>query len=94
VVWAPHQGEALARDSETWRIAPELAPDPAEPVVEKAFGDAFEDTRLEAVLCGRGVGRLLVVGAQTDQCVPSTLHGALARGYDAILVAPTRPKGA
>ncbi len=32
------------------------------------------------------VGRLLVAGAQTDACIRSTLHGALARGYDATLV--------
>src|SRR5207244_2509085 len=29
---------------------------------------------------------LLVVGAQTDACIRSTLHGAFARGYDATLV--------
>jgi nicotinamidase-related amidase len=87
VVWVQHHSEDLPRDSETWRIAPELAPDPAEPLVEKAYGDAFEATRLEAVLFGLGVGRMLVTGAQTDQCVRSTLHGALVRGYDAILVA-------
>ena len=32
------------------------------------------------------VGRLIVVGAQTDACIRSTLHGALVRGYDALLV--------
>lgn len=32
------------------------------------------------------VGRLIVAGAQTDQCIRSTLHGALARGYDATFV--------
>jgi hypothetical protein len=32
------------------------------------------------------VGRLVVVGAQTDACIRSTLHGAFARGYDATLV--------
>jgi hypothetical protein len=38
------------------------------------------------VLSGLRVGRLVVVGAQTDWCVRSTLHGALVRGYDATLV--------
>jgi nicotinamidase-related amidase len=57
-----------------------------EPLVEKNYGDSFEDTTLEAVLAGLGVGRLIVVGAQTDACIRSTLHGALARGYDATLV--------
>ena len=32
---------------------------------------------LETVLSGLGVGRLVVVGAQTDACIRSTLHGAL-----------------
>jgi hypothetical protein len=38
------------------------------------------------VLSGLGVGRLILAGAQTDECVRSTLHGALVRGYDATLV--------
>ena len=41
---------------------------------------------LETVLSELAVGRLVVVGAQTDMCVRSTLHGALVRGYDATLV--------
>src|SRR6185436_18592568 len=72
--------------SEEWRIVPELAPGGTEPLVEKRYGDSFEDTTLESVLSGLAVGRLVVVGAQTDACVRSTLHGAFARGYDAILV--------
>ncbi len=38
------------------------------------------------MLSDLGVGRLVVAGAQTDACIRSTLHGALVRGYDAILV--------
>ena len=72
--------------SEAWQIVPELAPGAAEPLVEKHYGDSFEDTTLETVLSGLGVGRLVVVGAQTDACIRSTLHGALVRGYDATLV--------
>jgi len=86
VVWVQHFDENLARGSEDWRIVPELVPDGAESLVEKSYGDSFEDTTLETVLSGLGVGRLVVVGAQTDWCVRSTLHGALARGYDATLV--------
>jgi nicotinamidase-related amidase len=86
VVWVQHSDEDLERGSEAWRIVPELAPDEAEPLVEKHYGDSFEDTTLETVLSGLGVGRLLVVGAQTDECVRSTLHGAVVRGYDATLV--------
>jgi isochorismate hydrolase len=41
---------------------------------------------LEAELAHRGVGRLVVTGAQTDACVRATIHGAFTRGYDTILV--------
>ena len=86
VVWVQHSDEGLEHGSDGWHIVPELSPDPSEPVVEKSYGDSFEDTRLEDVLAGLEVGRLVVTGAQTDACIRSTLHGALARGYDATLV--------
>ena len=86
VVWVQHSDEQLVRESEDWRIVPELTPAAAEPLIEKRYGDAFEDTTLETVLSGLGVGRLVVAGAQTDECIRSTLHGAIVRGYDAILV--------
>ena len=86
VVWVQHSDEQLARGSEEWRIVPELSAGAAEPLVEKSYGDSFEDTTLETVLSGLGVGRLVVVGAQTDACIRSTLHGAFVRGYDATLV--------
>jgi nicotinamidase-related amidase len=86
VVWVQHSDEQLAKGSDNWRIVPELAPGDAEPHIDKNYGDSFEDTALESVLAGLGVGRLVVVGAQTDACVRSTLHGAFVRGYDATLV--------
>jgi nicotinamidase-related amidase len=86
VVWVQHFSEGLAKGTENWQIVPELAPADSEPLVEKAYPDSFEDTDLETVLSGLGVGRLVVVGAQTDECIRSTLHGAIVRGYDATLV--------
>ena len=93
VVWVQHSDEGLAKGSDSWRIVPELAPAKAEPLVEKNYGDSFEDTTLETVLSGLGVGRLVVVGAQTDACVRSTLHGAFVRGYDATLVSDAHTTG-
>jgi nicotinamidase-related amidase len=86
VVWVQHSDEHLERGSDGWQIVPELARAGAEPLVEKHHGDSFEDTPLESVLSRLGVGRLVVVGAQTDWCVRSTLHGAITRGYDTTLV--------
>jgi nicotinamidase-related amidase len=87
VVWVQHNDdEGLPRGSDGWQIVPELTPDAAEPLVEKRYSDAFEETTLETVLSGLGAGRLFLAGAQTDECIRSTLHGAIVRGYDATLV--------
>ena len=86
VVWVQHADEQIVRGSDGWKIIRELTPAEGEPLVEKTYGDAFEVSTLESVLSGLGVGRLIVVGAETDACIRSTLHGALVRGYDAILM--------
>jgi nicotinamidase-related amidase len=93
VVWVQHNDEWLARGSDEWGIVPELKPDDAEPLVEKSYGDSFEDTNLESVLAERGVGRLVVAGAETDACIRCTLHGAFVRGYDATLVGDAHTTG-
>jgi nicotinamidase-related amidase len=86
VVWVQHSSDELPRDSEPWQYVPELDPAAGEPIVHKRYGDSFEDTDLEDRLAERGVGKLLVTGAQTDACIRSTLHGAFVRGYDVTLV--------
>lgn len=87
VIWVRHESEQLAKDTDPWRIVPELVPADDEPIIAKRYGDSFEDTELEDVLARLKVGKLVVTGAQTDACVRSTLHGAFTRGYDTTLVA-------
>jgi nicotinamidase-related amidase len=86
VVWVQDSGGSIVKGTDGWQIVPELEPDDGEPHIDKEYGDSFEDTTLESVLSDLGVGRLLVVGAETDACVRSTLHGAFVRGYDTTLV--------
>ncbi len=86
VVWVQHSSDELPRGSRPWEYVPELVRREAEPLVHKRYGDSFEDTDLEEVLASRGIGSLVVAGAQTDACIRSTLHGALVRGYDVALV--------
>jgi nicotinamidase-related amidase len=85
VVWVQDDGAGEA-GSEGWRLVDGLVVREPEAVVRKQFADAFEDTGLEATLAGQQVGRLVVCGAQTDECIRSTLHGAVTRGYDVLLV--------
>ncbi|MEU8945101.1 cysteine hydrolase family protein [Streptomyces sp. NPDC048489] len=86
VVWVQHADDNLVRGSESWRYVPELARRDGEPLVHKTYGDSFESTELEKLLAERGVGRIVVTGAQTDACIRATLHGGLVRGYDVTLV--------
>lgn len=86
VIWVQHSDDDLIRGSDEWQYVAELDRHESEPVVHKSYGDSFEDTDLEALLAERGVGRLVVAGAQTDQCIRSTLHGGFVRGYDVTLV--------
>jgi nicotinamidase-related amidase len=86
VVWVQHSSEQLPTGSDDWQYVPELPRLESEPLVSKEHGDSFEDTTLESELAQRGVGRLVVTGAQSDACIRSTLHGAFTRGYDTVLV--------
>jgi len=87
VVWVQHSDDGgLQMGSPNWEYVEELTMGEGEPLVHKKFGDSFEATELEELLADRGVGTLVVTGAQTDQCVRSTIHGAFTRGYDVTLV--------
>ncbi len=93
VVWVQHSDEGLEQGSDDWQIVDELSPADGEPVVQKHYGDSFEATDLEDVLAARGVGRVVVTGAQSDACIRATLHGALVRGYDVTLVGDAHTTG-
>jgi nicotinamidase-related amidase len=86
VIWVQHSDDHIVAGSDGWRYVPELERHESEPLVHKRYGDSFEDTTLESELAQRGVGRLVVTGAQTDNCIRATIHGAFTRGYDTLLV--------
>ena len=86
VIWVQHSDDELVKGSEGWAYVDELHIADDEPVVHKQFGDSFEGTKLDELLQEQAVAQLIVCGAQTDACIRSTLHGAIARGYNATLV--------
>jgi nicotinamidase-related amidase len=86
VIWVQHADGNMPEGTDGWQYVSELQRLDSEPLVHKKYGDSFEDTTLESELAQRGVGRLVVTGAQTDACIRATLHGAFVRGYDATLV--------
>ena len=86
VIWVQHSDDELVKGSEGWAYVSELRMGNGEPVVHKQFGDSFEGTNLDELLQELAIEQLIVCGAQTDACIRSTLHGAIARGYNATLV--------
>lgn len=93
VVWVQHFDAGLEKGSKGWEYVPELLRLDTEPLIHKTYGDSFEDTELEDVLAGAGVGRLIVAGAESDACIRSTIHGAFTRGYDVTLVGDAHTAG-
>ena len=87
VVWVQHSDPRnLPRDSDPWRIVPELVPADTVRGQDVLEVGVLEGVAVRLVHDRLAVGRLVVSGAQTDACIRSTLHGALVRGYDTFLV--------
>ena len=84
VVWVQHSDDWMAIGSDDWQIVPQLSPAEGEAKVGKLYRNSFEATTLEEVLAGLGVGHVYVCGAQTNNCVRFTSHGAMERGLIAI----------
>ncbi|WP_218926062.1 isochorismatase family protein [Xylanimonas oleitrophica] len=87
VVWVQHSEPGLEEGTDAWRLAGGLEASGDEPVVRKAYRDAFAATDLQEVLDTRRVQRIVVAGAQSDYCVRTTAQAAAALGYDVTLVA-------
>jgi nicotinamidase-related amidase len=79
-------GRILTRGEPGWRIVPEAAPLPGEPVVDKPGKGGFHATELNSLLRARGVTHLALCGVTTDCCVQATLREALDHGYDALVI--------
>jgi nicotinamidase-related amidase len=80
-------GDILGHGKEGWQIHPGVAPQEGEPVVEKRYCSAFQDTDLQARLDAAGIRRLVVAGLQTEFCIDTTCRAAAALGYQVVLAA-------
>lgn len=61
-------------------------PTPDEPVFTKARSDAFSHPELAAWLRARCVTRVVLCGVFANACVRATARGALAAGFEALVV--------
>lgn len=79
-------GRLLVRGEYGHDLIDELAPLPAEPVIDKPGYSAFAHTDLELLLRTAGVGELILCGVTTEVCVSSTLRQAVDLGFACTLV--------
>ena len=86
VIYVRHQDPYLEVGTPGWEIHPAIAPQNSEPVISKQASDSFYNTSFQQLLERLGIDHLVVVGAQTDYCVDTTVRRATTCGYDVTLV--------
>ena len=78
--WGPQPG------TEPFEFPASIAIRPDDPKVVKNFPSAFKKTELEALLRGKGVNTLFLVGLSATGCVLATYHGAADRDFEVFMV--------
>ncbi|TXM70719.1 cysteine hydrolase family protein [Methylobacterium sp. WL120] len=71
------------------QISSEVAPQGSEPVITKAYPNAFVGTDLQAQLEAAGVKDIVLAGFMTHMCINSTARGAFSLGFRPTVVAST-----
>jgi nicotinamidase-related amidase len=84
VVWVHH--DPVGVGTPEWELAAPLQRAEGEPLVRKSYRDSFAGTDLRETLDELGATRLVIIGAQSDFCVRTTMQRAAAEGYDVTLV--------
>lgn len=79
-------GRILVRGQPGHEIVPELAPEPGDPIVDKAGSGCFYSTEMEHILRNRGIKNLIFTGVTTECCVHTSIREASDRGFDNLLL--------
>jgi nicotinamidase-related amidase len=80
-------GDALAPGKPGWPIWPALGQASDEPTFSKNVGDAFSNPDLARWVADQAADGVILMGAQTDECVTDTVRGAIAQGLTPTVVA-------
>ena len=87
VIYIQHESSGLFKPgSSGWQLHKKLRPCPGDVFIGKREGNAFFETPLHGILQEKGIGRVWICGLLSQQCVLKTVLGALALGYETVLV--------
>jgi biuret amidohydrolase len=79
-------GRILTRGDAGHAIIPELAPEPADAIIDKVGSGCFYCTEMEHLLRNRSIRNLIFVGVTTECCVHTSIREASDRGFDNLLL--------
>ena len=79
-------GDFLVPGAPGWPVWPALGQADDEPTFQKSVGDAFSQPAFVDWVAEQGAGEVILMGAQTDECVAATVKGGLARGLKVTVV--------
>ena len=80
----PAGAPVFAAGSDGAEIHPTVAPAAGEPVITKAFPNAFRGTGLQTLLEARGIEEVVVIGAMSHMCVDATVRAAQDLGFRSV----------
>ena len=89
VAFVRHDGEAgdmLEPGAPGWPVLPALGRADDEPIFSKSVGDAFSNAGLGEWVAAQGAGEVVLLGAQTDECIAATVAGAAESGLRVTVV--------
>ena len=87
VVYIQHSNnKMLIKDSDGWRLHPDLSIEEADIVVHKQHGNAFYGTNLKEILDSEEIENIVITGLVTHGCVRATSIGGHGLGYRVLLV--------
>jgi len=79
-------GDSLAPGAPGWPIWPALGQAEHEPTFSKSVGDAFSNVALGRWVAEQSAVEVVLLGAQTDQCIAATVSGAIDAGLTVTVV--------
>jgi nicotinamidase-related amidase len=79
-------GDSLAPGAAGWPVWPALGQAADEPTFSKSIGNAFSNPALGDWVAAQGAGEVVLLGAQTEECVAATFGGATEAGLKVTVV--------